>query len=117
MPVIIEAFRRLLNTPGLQAPDLGWEDPGRGRPAAAAPHSLDVMDMGDADPWNADPITWLAHLGKFDMCSADRPHERRGPDRRIVLFSLAAAALPAAVPGAPTPPGRQEPRTRPASGR
>lgn len=81
IPVIVEAFRRLLGTPHLRAHDLGWKEPAAavGDPAEGGP--------GESDPWRADPCAWLVHLGRLDMTQ---------PDRRFVLFSLTAATLPAA---------------------
>ncbi|MWA04318.1 hypothetical protein F8568_028855 [Actinomadura sp. LD22] len=97
IPVIVEAFRRLLVAPGLRAADLGWEEADQ-----------DGEDPEGADPWRADPMTWLDHLGRLDMYPDDRVPDHR-PGRRTLLFSLAAAAVPAAsgAPPRPSPsPGR-----------
>jgi hypothetical protein len=101
--VVVEAFRRLLDAPRLQAVDLGWEGPGCAGPAAAL-RGQD-RDALEADPWQVDPITWLDHLGRFDMYPDDRGATRGGPGRRAVLFSLAAATIPAVAPGSSTSSG------------
>jgi len=68
----LEAFRRLAPRQELTASDLGWP----GTP---------VSD----DPWQGDPVAWLERLGRDDM------------NRRTALYTLAAAAIPAALQPAP----------------
>src|SRR5437899_1356199 len=52
VPAVVEAFARLLDRPELSASELGW--PG---------HPATTPD----DPWIADPVAYLAQLGRDDM--------------------------------------------------
>ncbi|MFF0577967.1 hypothetical protein ACFY19_13795 [Streptosporangium saharense] len=69
--VIVEAFARLLGRPGLAAHDLGWPQ----------------FSIGPGNPWDGDPVVWVARLGRDDVL-----------DRRSLLtaglYSLAALNLP-----------------------
>lgn len=74
VPVAVEAFRRLLDRPDLAPADLGW--PGH-------------ADARPDDPWRGDPVAWITHLGRDDMLN-------RRSALTAGLYSLAAAAIPAA---------------------
>lgn len=79
-PAVVEALRRLLDRPGLTACDLGWKGT-----LTKAYHD---------DPWQGDPLFWIARLSRDDML-----------DRRTALYTLAAATLPATIPTIPDRPG------------
>ncbi|WP_226933241.1 MULTISPECIES: hypothetical protein [Parafrankia] len=81
IPVVVEAFARLLDNPALTPADLGWSS------------GSTTRDAQPEDPWRGDPVAWVTRLGRTDMLN-------RRAAVTAGLYSLAAATplLPAARP-------------------